>query len=157
MALSLASAVPQWPVRRYIPPGFSTTGKELNDETAKSQVFPLALVPILLSAAPQVISAALDILRMVICGNTESDTQLQAFADTEVQDAKVMALIRVMSDFLAAEEKLNVVKQLNMKGNHYAEAELFDFYSIASKVKNAFKMIGSAAKNLLCNSSSATI
>ena len=154
LALGLVSAVPQWPIRQYIPPGFSTTGKELNDETAKSQVFPLALVPMLLSAAPQVISTALDLLRMVVCDNT--DSQLQAFADIEEQNVKIMALVRVMSDLLAAEEKLNEVKQLNMKGNLVAEAELFDFNSVASKLKNTLKTIGSAAKKLLCNSSSAT-
>ena len=78
-------------------------GKELNDETAKSQVLPLILVPMLLSAAPEVISTALDLLRMVVCDNT--DSQLQAFANTEEQDANIMALVGVMGDLLAAEDK----------------------------------------------------
>ena len=70
LALGLASAVPQWPIRRYIPPSrFSTLEKEL---TVESQVFPLALVPVLVSVAPQVISVVLDLVRMVVCDNTLS-------------------------------------------------------------------------------------
>ena len=107
LTLGLVSAVPQWPghrLRHILPgPGFSTTGKELDDETAKSQVLPLILVPMLLSAAPEVISTALDLLRMVVCDNT--DSQLQAFANTEEQDANIMALVGVMGDLLAAEDK----------------------------------------------------
>ena len=91
---------------------------------------------------------------MVVCDNT--DSQLQVFADIEEQNVKVMALVRVMSDLLAAEEKLNEVKQVNMKGSLVAEAELFDFDSVASKLKNTLKTTGSAAKKLLCNSSSST-
>ena len=161
LTFGLVSAVPQWIGAghrlRYIPPDFSTTGKELNDETAKSQVFPLILIPVLLSAAPEVISTALDLLRMVVCDNT--DSRLQAFAyntDSEKEDAEIMALVGVMSDLLAAEEKLKEVKQLNMKGNLVAEAELFDFESIASKVKSTLTKVGSAAKKLLCKSNSST-
>ena len=158
LTFGLVSAVPQWLGAgyrlRHIPPDFSTTGKELNDETAKSQVFPLILIPVLLSAAPEVISTALDLLRMVVCDKT--DSQLQAFAstDSEKEDAEIMALVGVMSDLLAAEEKLKEVKQLNMKGNLIAEAELFDFESIASKVKSTLTKVGSAAKKLLCKSNS---
>ena len=161
LTFGLVSAVPQWIGAghrlRHIPPDFSTTGKELNDETAKSQVFPLILIPVLLSAAPEVISTALDLLRMVVCDNT--DSRLQAFAyntDSEKEDAEIMALVGVMSDLLAAEEKLKEVKQLNMKGNLVAEAELFDFESIASKVKGTLTKVGSAAKKLLCKSNSST-
>jgi hypothetical protein len=103
----------------------------------------------LLSAAP----TALKVLRLVVCDN--ADSQLQ---DTEKQDAKIMALVGAMSDLLAAEEELKEMKQkqLNMKGNLVAEAELFDFDfdSIASKLKGTATKIGSAAKTLLCNSSS---
>jgi hypothetical protein len=107
----------------------------------------------LLSAAP----VALKVLRFVVCDNTNS--QLQAIAsNTEEQDAKFMALVGAMGDLLAAEEELKEMKQkqLNMKGNLVAEAELFDFDfdSIASKLKGTAIKIGSAAKTLLCNSSS---
>lgn len=161
LTLGLASAIPRQPILNqlipsYISPGFSATGKAQADETAKNQVFPIALIPMLISAAPQVVSAALDLLRMVVCDNT--DSQLQAFAaNTEEQNAQIMGLVRVMGDLLAAEEKLKEVKQLNiMKSNLVAEAELFDFDSISTKLKSTLKKIGSAAKNLLCNSSSTT-
>ena len=152
LALGLASAVPQWPIRGYIPPGFSTTAKELTDETAMSQVFPVALVPVLVAAAPKVVALALDILRYAVCDNT-ADSQLQAFADSEEENANIMALVKVMNDLLTAEEKLNEVKQLNMKGNLIAEAELFDWQwidTLKSKLKSAIYKIGGAAKKLLC-------
>ena len=152
MGLGLASAVPQWPVRRYIPTGFTPLGKELNDETAKSQIFPVALIPILVSAAPKVVAMALDLLRYAVCDNT-ADSQLQAFADNEEENAKIMALVNVMNDLLTAEEKLDQVKQLNMKGSLVAEAELFNgqwIDTLKSKLKSAIYKIGGAAKKLLC-------
>ena len=152
LALGLVSAVPQWPVRRYIQPSrFSPLGKELNDEIVKSQIFPLALIPVLISVAPQVISVVLDLVRMVVCNNT-ANSQLQAFADNEEENAKIMALVSVMNDLLAAEEKLNEIKQLKVQNNLIAEAELFSFDSILSKLKSAITNIGSFAKNLLCDS-----
>ena len=153
LALGLASAVPQWPIRGYIPPGFSTIAKELTDETATSQVFPVALVPVLVAAAPKVVSLALDILRYAVCDKTNTNPQLQEFADNEEQNANIMALVKVMNDLLTAEEKLDEVKQLNMKGNLIAEAELFDWQwidTLKSKLKSAIYKIGGAAKKLLC-------
>ena len=150
LAVGLASAVS---VGRYVPPsGFSTLGKELMDETAESQVFPVVLIPLLVSAAPKVVAIALDILRYAVCDNT-ADSQLQAFADTEEDNAQIMALVKVMNDLLTAEEKLDEVKKLNMKSNLVAEAELFDGQwvdTIKSKLKSAIHKIGGAAKKLLC-------
>ena len=121
LALGLASAVPQWPFRNQIG-GFSPLRKEVSKETAESQLFPVALIPVLLSAAPTVISTSLDILRMFVCDNT--DPQLQAFVDSEEQGTQIMALVKVMNDLLNAEEKLDKIKQLNMKDNLVAEAKL---------------------------------
>ena len=108
LTLGLATAIPRWPIRggyQFIPPGFGL-GKELQrEETATSEVFPAALVPLLVKAAPKVVALALDILRLVICNNTNTDPQLQEFANVEEQDAQVMALVTVMNDLLTAEEK----------------------------------------------------
>ena len=92
---------------------------------------------------------------MVVCKNT-ADSQPQAFANDEEQDAKIMALVKIMNDLLVAEEKLDEVKQLKMQNNLVAEAELFNFDSVLSKLNSAISNIGSFAKNLLCKSSSAT-
>lgn len=155
LTLGLATAIPQWPIRGgyFIPPGFGL-GKELQrEETATSEVFPAALVPLLVKAAPKVVALALDILRLVICNNTNSDPQLQEFANVEEQNAQVMALVTVMNDLLTAEEKLDEVMQLNMKSNLVAEAEFFGgqwFSTLKRKLKSAIYKIGGAAKTLLC-------
>ena len=70
----------------------------------------------MISAAPQVISIVLDLVRMVVCKNT-ADSQPQAFANDEEQDAKIMALVKIMNNLLVAEEKLDEVKQLKMQNN----------------------------------------
>ena len=143
LALGLASATWQ---------GHYNNGKELTDETATSQVFPVALVPVLVKAAPKVVAMALDLLRYAVCDNT-ADSQLQAFANIEEENAEVMALVNVMNDLLTAEEKLDEVKQLNMKSTLIAEAELFDgqwIDTLKSKLKSAIYKIGGAAKKLLC-------
>ena len=57
-----------------------------------------------------------------------------------------MALVKVMNDLLAAEEKLNDVKQLELRNNLVAKAELFNFDSVSSKLKSAINNIGSVAK-----------
>ena len=158
LTLGLATAIPRWPITGgyFIPPGFgsSTTGKELQrEETATSEVFPAALVPLLVKAAPKVVALALDILRLAICNNTNTDPQLQEFANVEEQDAQVMALVTVMNDLLTAEEKLDEVMQLNMKSNLVAEAEFFSrqwFSTLKRKLKSAIYKIGGAAKTLLC-------
>ena len=146
LALGLASAVPQWPS------GHFNNGKKLTDETATSQIFPVALVPVLVAAAPKVVAMALDLLRYAVCDNS-ADSQLQAFANIEEDNAEVMALVKVMNDLLTAEEKLNEVKQLNMKDSLTAEVELFDgqwIDTLKTKLKNAIYKIGGAAKKLLC-------
>ena len=147
LALGLASAVPQWSIS-----GHFNNGKELTDETAASQVFPVALVKVLVAAAPKVVAMALDLLRYAVCDNT-ADSQLQAFANIEEENAEVMALVNIMNDLLTAEEKLDEVKQLNMKSTLLAEAELFDgqwIDTLKSKLKSAIYKIGGAAKKLLC-------
>ena len=68
----------------------------------------------MISAAPQVISIVLDLVRMVVCKNT-ADSQPQAFANDEEQDAKILALVKIMNDLLVAEEKLDEDKQLKMR------------------------------------------
>ena len=155
LALGLASAVPQWPAHMILdlPPGFGTTRKELTDETATTEVFPIALVPVLVAAAPKVIALALDLLRYAVCDKTDTDPQMQDFADNEEQNAQIMALVSVMNDLLTAEKKLDEVKQLQMKSSLIAEAELFDgqwFSTFKSKLKSAIYKIGGAAKKLLC-------
>ena len=153
LTLGLATAIPQWPVRGSILPGFSATEKELNKETATSEVFPAALVPLLVQAAPKVVALALDILRLAICNKTTTDPQLQEFADIEVQNAQVMALVTVLNDLLTTEEKLDEVMQLNMKSNLIAEVELFGgqwFSTLKRKLKSAIYKIGGATKQLLC-------
>jgi hypothetical protein len=157
LTLGLATAIPQWPISGYVPPGFgfSNMGKELqSDETATSEVFPVALVPVLVAAAPKVVALALDLLRLAVCDKTNTNPALQEFADIEEQNAQVMALVTVMNDLLTTDEKLEEVKQLKMKkSNLVAEAELFDgqwFQTLKSKLKSAIYKIGGAAKKLLC-------
>ena len=159
LALGLATAIPQWPIRGpggYIPPefGFSATGKEVwREETATSEVFPAVLVPLLVEVTPKVVTLVLEILRLAICNNTNTGPQIQEFANVEEQNAQVMALVTVMNDLLTAEEKLDEIMQLNMKSNLIAEAELFGgqwFSTLKSKMKNAIYKIGGAAKTLLC-------
>ena len=152
LALGLASAVPRWPIQNI--PGHFKNGKEITDETATSQVFPVALIPVLVAAAPKVVALALDILRYAVCDKTNTIPQLQEFADNEEQNANIMALVRVMNDLLTAEETLDEVKQqLNMKSSLIAEAELFDWQwidTLKTKLKSAIHKIGGAAKKLLC-------
>lgn len=152
---SASAAVPLVPPLGawYIPPGFGTTGKELTDETATSQVFPVALIPVLVAAAPKVVALALDLLRYAVCNKTNTDPQLQDFAGSEEENARIMALVNVMNDLLTAEDKLDEVMQLNVKSNLVARAELFDgqwFSTLKSKLKSTIYKIGGAAKKLLC-------
>lgn len=146
LALGLASAIPQRSIRNI--PGHFNNGKELTDETATSEVFPVVLIPVLVAAAPKVVALALDLLRSAVC---DTDPQLQGF---EEQNAQIMALVNVMNDLLIAEENLDeVIKQQNMKNDLVAEAELFDgpkFEVFKSKLKSAAKKIGHTAKKLLC-------
>ena len=155
LTLGLATAIPRWPIRGgyFIPPGFGL-GKELQrEETATSEVFPAALVPLLIEVTPKVVTLVLEILRLAICNKTNTDPQLQEFANIEEQDAQVMALVTVMNDLLAAEEKLDEVMQLNMKSNLIAEAEFSGrqlFSTLKKKMKSTIYKIGGTTKTLLC-------
>ena len=147
LALGLASAVPR---SLSLLNTLDTPGKEQSDKVAMSQFIPSCLILEIAKVAPQVISEVIKLLRYVVCDNT-TDSQLQAFTNNEERDAKIMALVNVMNNLLAAEEKLNEVMQLNMKGNLVAEAEFFDWVgSIKNKLKSAFHKIGGAVKKLLC-------
>ena len=150
LVLGLASAIPQWPLRYPLKTGLGTLKTELSDEAAKSQVFPASLIPILTKATPKVASGIIQFLKYAVCDNTNS--QLQAYENTEERDAKIMALVEVMNDLLSAEEQFDKVKQLNMRDNRVAEIELFDWLgSVKSKLKNTFYKIKGATKSLLCN------
>ena len=151
LALGLVSAAPR-SLSLYNP--LDTPWKWQRDEVATSEVYiPPELVQALAKAAPQVISGVIKLLRYAVCDNT-ADSQLQAFASNEERDAQIMALVKVMNNLLAAEEKLNEVKQLNMKSNLIAEMELFDGQwvdSVKNTLKSTFHKIGAATKKLLCN------
>lgn len=130
----------------------NTPEKEQRSEVATDQVVipPEVIKWAITKAAPLVISEVVKFLRYAVCDNTVS--QLQGFAGREERDANVMALVHVMSDVLGAEERLDEVKQLNVKGNLVAQAELFDWVnSVKSKLKSTFCTIGAATKKLLCN------
>ena len=153
LALGLASAAP----RRSVPNFFyalDTPRKEQSNEvaTVTNQVainIATKIILELVKKAPDVISAVIELLKAAVCDNT--DSQLQAFANNEERDADIMGLVRVMNDLLTADEKLDEVKQLKMKGNLIAEAELFDWVdSVKSKLKSAFRKVGAATKKLLC-------
>ena len=59
-----------------------------------------------------------------------------------------MALVKVMSDMLAAQETLSKVKELNMKGNIVTEAGWFN--TISDAVGGAVDILGDAAKGVMC-------
>ena len=146
LALGLASAAP----RRSIPNFFyalDTPRKAQSNEIVTDQV---AIPPgIILEIVKMTSKVMIKLLKSVVCDNT--DSQLQAFANNEERDANIMGLVRVMNDLLTADEKLDEVKQLKMKGNLIAEAELFDWVdSVKSKLKSAFRKVGAATKKLLC-------
>jgi hypothetical protein len=150
LALGLASAGP----RKSLPNFFKALdapGKKQSNAVATDQiVIPPEVILGIAKAAPKVIAGVIKFLKLVVCDNTDS-AQLQVFANNEERDANVMALVKVMHSVLAAEEKLDEIKQLSMKGNLVAETELFDWVdSVKSKLKGTFRKIGSATKMLLC-------
>ena len=151
LALGLASAAP----RRSLPNFFyalDTPRKAQSNEIVTDQVvIPPGVILGIAKMAPEVMSGVIKLLKSVVCDNT--DSQLQAFANNEERDANIMGLVRVMNDLLTADEKLDEVKQLKMKGNLIAEAELFDWVdSVKTKLKSTFRKIGAATKKLLCAS-----
>ena len=148
LALGLASAAP----RRSLPNFFyalDTPRKAESNEIVTDQVaFPPGIILEIVKMTSKVM---INLLKSVVCDNT--DSQLQAFANNEERDANIMGLVRVMNDLLTADEKLDEVKQLKMKGNLIAEAELFDWVdSVKTKLKSTFRKIGAATKKLLCAS-----
>ena len=150
LALGLASAAPR---SLSLFSTLNTPWKGQSDEVTTSEVdIPQELIQAIAKAAPQVIAGVIKLLRYAVCDNT-ADSQLQAFTNNEERDAKIMALVKVMNDLLTAEEKLNEVKRLNMKGNLIAEVELFDGQwvdSVKSTLKSIYSKIGAATKKLLC-------
>ena len=148
LVLGLASAAP----RRSLPYFFKaldTPGKKQRNAVAIDQI---AIPPgVIVAITKSAISGVIEVLKLAVCDNTDS-AQLQGFANNEERDASIMALVKVMDNVLAAEEKLDEIKRLNMKGNLVAEAELFDWVdSVKNKLKGTFRVIGSATKKLLCN------
>lgn len=164
-ALGLASAAPRWMpmtipnkhgrVQSKFPLVTGTPrilgGEPQNDKTAMKQVLPLlTLAPNALQLAPTLFemgnfgaSLGKEVVKYVIC---DPDSQLQEY---EERDAKIMALVKVMSDMLAAQENLSQAKKLNMKDNLVAEAELFD--SISDALGGALDVIGGVTKEVLCS------
>lgn len=159
--LGLASAAPRWmpltvPNKRgRVPSKFPLItgtprvlagGEPQNEITAVKQVFPL-LAPAALYAAPALgsLGASLgkEIVKHVVC---DPDSQLQEYAGNEERDAKIMALVKVMSNMLAAQEKL---KKLNVEDNLVAKTELFD--SISDALGGALDIVGGVTKGVLCN------
>ena len=149
LTLGLASATPSGSLSNFFY-ALDTPGKKKSDKVAASQVtIDPQLIIAIAKAAPEIISGVIKLLKYTVCDNT--DSQLQFFASNGEKDANIMALVKVMNDLLAAEEELDEVKQLNMKGNLVAEAELFDWVdSVKNKLKSTFHKIGAATKKLLC-------
>lgn len=148
LVLGLASAAP----RRSLPNFFyalDTPRKAQSNEIVTDQVaIPPGIIPEIVTMTSKVM---IKLLKSVVCDNT--DSQLRAFANNEERDANIMGLVRVINDLLTADEKLDEVKQLKMKGNLIAEAELFDWVdSVKTKLKSTFRKIGAATKKLLCAS-----
>ena len=168
--LELVTAAPSWVPHtkpRRVPlkfplhtgtPGPRILGGELqSDKTAINQVLPLltpALSPIALNLAPALGKPLLDLgaslgkkaVKRVVCDST---AWLQEYAGSEEKDAKIMALVKVMSDMLTAQEKLSEAKKLNMEDNLVVKAELFDLVSDA--LEGALDIIGDTAKEVLCS------
>ena len=150
LSLGLASAAPH-----NLLPNFShtldTPGKKQSSTVTTYQTISPEVILEIAKVAPKVISGVIELLKIAVCDNTDS-VQLQGLANDEERDANIMALVKVMDNVLAAEEKLDEIKRLNMKGNLVAKAEFFDWVdSVKNKLKGTFRVIGSATKKLLCN------
>ena len=148
LALGLALAAPHRSLPNFFK-ALDTPGRMQSNAVATNQ---FAIPPAVIVAVTKLaISGATEILKLAVCDNTDS-AQLQGLANNEERDANIMALVKVMDNVLAAEEKLDEIKQLSMKGNLVAKAELFDWVdSVKNKLKGTFHVIGSATKKLLCN------
>ena len=134
LALGLTSAAPQFPYNFQLKPtdlglyyDLDTQGKEqsLENEANNQVVSAVAALPFVL---PPLISIGKAALKHFVC---EAVTQ---YADSKERDAQIMALGEVVDEWFGVTE----ADKLNMKNNHIAKAELFDW---AKEV----------AKDYLCN------
>lgn len=157
------SSAPKFPLYTGTPgPRIPGGGELQNEKTAVDQVFPPAalapmLAPAALSLTPTLgnplltlgelgASLGVEAVKHVVCAST---LQLQEYAGNEKRDAKIMALIKVMSDMLAAQEMLSKAKKLNMEENLVAKAELFG--TIGNALDDALDVVGDTAKKVLCS------
>ena len=136
-------------------------GRPQNDETANDQVFPF-LAPAAL-AAPVALKVAapiaLDLVgkpllkyaaKRVVCNSADSQSWVQEYyAGNQEKDAKIMGIVKVMNDMLAARETLSEAKKLIAEENVVAKAELFD--TISDALEGALDIVGDTAKTVLCN------
>jgi hypothetical protein len=132
-------------------------GEPQNDKTAINQVLPLALAlaPTLtrtaLNLAPEVLKLGASLGRSVLCDrDSVADSWIQEYyaGNEEEKDAKLVALVKVMGDMLAAQGKLSEAKKLNVENNVVAKAELFD--AIGDALGGALDFVGDTAKGVLC-------
>ena len=151
LSLGLASTAPHMSLPNFFK-ALDTPGKKQSNAvtTYQTAISPEVILEVA-KVAPKVISGVIELLKIAVCDNTDS-AQLQGLANNEERDANIMALVKVMDNVLAAEEKLDEIKRLSMKGNLVAKAELFDWVdSVKNKLKGTFRVIGSATKKLLCD------
>ena len=123
-------------------------GGPQNDETANNQVFPLSLAPAALNLVGKPLLKYG--VKRVVCNSADSQSWVQEYyAGNEEKDAKIMGIVKVMSDLLAARETLSEAKKLNAEDNIVAKAELFD--TVSDALEGALGVVGGAAKTVLCN------
>ena len=125
-ALGLASAAPRpfddFPFLEEIDLG--TQGKKGTLESEAKSQWISTVVGTALKLLPYFAKGAKRIAKYIVCDEL---AQLQQYTDSsEEKDAKIMALVNIMGDLLTAKE-MDKFKQLNMKDNCIAEAELFDW------------------------------
>lgn len=121
--LGLASTAPQLFPSKFgrLSPTFSgVTGSPRVHLGGESQTDKIATNQFISAlAAPVLGHLGKEAVKYVVCDRT---SRLQEYTNNEERDAKIMALVKSMSDMLAALEKLRTIKELNMKGNLVTEA-----------------------------------
>ena len=145
---------PRFPLYTGTPGPRILGGGQQDDKTATNQVLPFLppalAAPVALDLSKPLLkfgaSLGKNALKRVVCDST---SWLQEYAGSEERDAKIMALVKVMSDMLTAQVKLGEAKKLNMEDNLVAKAELFDLVSDA--LEGALDVIGDSAKEVLCS------
>ena len=148
-ALGLASAAPRlFPsnLGRLSPTFPRITGTPHTLLGGESQTDKMVTNQVISALAPVLGHLGKEAVKYVVCDHT---SRLQEYTDNEERDAKIMALVKSMSDMLAAQEILNKVKKLNMEGNLVTEAGWFD--SISDAVGGAVDVLGDAAKGVICS------